>query len=53
MLKKLKCPLCGEKMEADVFRGTSIWRCPKCPFVGFEYFHENDALIVAMKLKKD
>lgn len=37
------CPLCGEEIKHENYKETHLWSCKKCPFVGFEYYHDNDA----------
>lgn len=46
-IRKAKCPLCSETLiRTDIqyiFKHTThIYKCPDCPFVGLEYYTEND-----------
>lgn len=39
----MKCPLCDEtNVEHIVYKGTHIYVCEDCPFVGFELILEKD-----------
>lgn len=37
------CPLCGEPIEHHNHKKADLWACNSCPFVGFE-FYGNDNL---------
>lgn len=36
------CPLCGEKLIHEEYKGTHIYYCEPCPFIGFEYVDHKD-----------
>lgn len=36
------CPLCAGRIAYVNVDGTHIWPCSHCPFVGMEYYNEND-----------
>lgn len=40
--KTAVCPLCDEKMENVASDFIHAWKCPACPFVGFEFFGSVD-----------
>lgn len=37
-----KCPLCGEELNYIEYKGTHIYICESCPFIGFEYVEQQD-----------
>ncbi len=46
---KIKCPLCEIELEYIFIKkrkyldhDTHIWKCDECPFIGFEYWHNNN-----------
>ena len=40
--KKAICPLCNELLKHHPTRMTHLWTCPACPFVGFEFYDEEN-----------
>ena len=48
----ITCPLCGEKIKHSTYKKSHLWVCPKCPFVGFEYYTDKDAERVRERLNK-
>lgn len=55
----LKCPMCKHKIMPAFFgdskKVTHYWPCPECPFIGFEYYTDQDIenLIKAMNQHDD
>jgi len=37
-----KCPFCHVLTTYRIYAGTHVWTCDECPFVGFEYYNQND-----------
>ncbi len=48
----IKCPHCQEEIKHSYYKGTHYWMCKTCPFVAFEYYHDNDIKRLREKLKK-
>lgn len=40
--ESIACPLCGANVPHEEVMHTHVWRCKECPFVGFEYYNDND-----------
>lgn len=52
MAESIKCPLCGATAKHENYKQSHLWVCPKCPFVGFEYYTDKDAERISERLKK-
>ena len=55
-IQVVKCPLCQAEMEYRPKKYdemiTHIWSCPACPFVGFEFYNENNSEAVHYHLNQ-
>ena len=45
------CPLCDTRLEHREHEGTHGYFCPECPFIGFEYFNDNDIINLKSMIK--
>jgi ssDNA-binding Zn-finger/Zn-ribbon topoisomerase 1 len=37
-----KCPLCHVELEYKKINNTHVYVCEECPFVGFEFYFDED-----------
>lgn len=50
----MTCPMCKEnKMYCKTYKGTYIYICEPCPFVGFEYIDKKDVKNMIEWLEKE
>lgn len=50
----IKCPLCKIQIKHEIIGNeTHIWICPECPFIGIEFYIENNLKDLNNYLSRD